>query len=314
MNIKKRSKIWVDQKLITKEQQQKILKQEDKRFLPFVLLSFFWIGFLCFSVGIASIFCEYWSKIPVVFKVLGFGILSFFLVVLGYHAVLKRKKILLEIVLFLSFFMIGGGIGIFSQIFNFPITHFNGILFWALLSFILVFFAKRELLFFLWIPLFLGGILGSLKLELLLLFFEQSPLFSIVLIESVLFVIVLLTKNFNTHFLRAVYKWSILLYFIFLFVASREFSSLLESIILFLFFGLLLFALSIKEKRVCLFNVTSLFVLIRLVYLYIELFEDKYIAGIWFLFIGGFILLFVLLWIFIETKILSKRENVLTKK
>lgn len=314
MNIKKRSKIWVDQKLITKEQQQKILKQEDKRFLPFVLLSFLWLGVLCCCVGLFSVFYEYWDKIPIVFKNIGFAISSFLLLVLGYHAVQKRKKILLEIVLFLSFFMIGGGVGIFFQLFNFPITHFNGILIWALFSFILVFLAKREFLFLLWIPLFLGGVLGSLKLELLFLFFEQSPLFSIVLIECILFVIILLTKNFNTHFLRAIYKWSVLLYFIFLFISTREFSSLLEAIILFLFFSLLLFALSIKEKRVYLFNITSFFVLIRLVYLYIELFEDKYKAGVWFLFIGGFLLLFVLSWIFIETKILSKRENVLIKK
>ena len=82
MNIKKRSKIWVDQKLITKEQQQKILKQEDKRFLPFVLLSFLWIGVLCCCVGLFSVFYEHWDKMPIVFKNIGFAILSFLLLVL----------------------------------------------------------------------------------------------------------------------------------------------------------------------------------------------------------------------------------------
>lgn len=313
MNLKKHSTLWVAQKLITKEQQQKILKQEDKRFLPFVLLTFIWIGIFCCCVGLFSLGYEYWDKIPVFFKGSVFILLSLTLLFLGYKATKTRKKFLLEVVLFLAFFMIGGGIGIFSQIFNLPLTHINGILFWALLSFILVFLSKREFLFLLWIPLFLGGILGSLKLELLFLFFEQSPLFSICLIEGMLFLLIFITKNLNTHFFRAVYKWSVLLYFIFLFLSLREFSSFSESIILFLFFSLLLFAVSIKEKRIHLFNVTSFFVLIRLVYLYVELFNNKHIAGIWFLFIGGFLLAFVLGWLFFENKISSNKENVLIK-
>lgn len=311
MNLKQRTKFWVDQNLITKEQQQKILKQEDRRFLPFVLLSFFWMGVFCFVVGCFSLCYEYWGVIPLWCKSIVFSFFSFLLLVLGYQSIRKRKKFLLEIVLFISFFMIGGGVGIFSQLFNLPITHVEGLLFWAFLSFILVFLAKREFLFLLWIPLFLGGLIGSFKLELLLLFFEQSPFFSIVLIESILFVIILTTKNLHTHFLNAVYKWSVLLYFGFLFLSLRGFSSVLESIVLFLFFTLLMMALAVKEKRVALFNITSFFIFIRLVYLYFELFDNKHIAGVSFLFIGLFLLLFVLLWLFIEKKISARKESVL---
>lgn len=313
MNLKKRSKFWVDQGLITKEQQMHILKHEDKRFLPFVLLSFLWIGVFCFCLGVGSFFSLHWHEVPNVLKIITFVLLSVLLFGIGFKAAQKRKKFLLETVLFISFFMIGGGVGIFSQIFNLPITHTTGLLLWAILSFILAFLSKKEFLFLLWIPLFFGGIIGSLRLELLLLFFEQSPLFSTLLVEGCLFLIILLCKNFNNHFVKAGYKWSVVLYFVFLFLALREFSSVIESLIIFLFFTLLLFAVSIMEKRIALFNITCLFFVLRLFYLYFELFENKELTAVLFLTIGGVILLFGISWFYVEKKISGKTSRVLLR-
>lgn len=306
MNLKKRSNSWVDHKLITKEQQQLILKHEDKRFLPFVLFSFLWLGLGCILIGLFSAIFECWNQLPIFIRVIGFLCLSVGVIAGGVYAFKLRKKMLFETVLFVAFLLIGAGVGIFAQVFNFSLSNVHGLLGWALFSFLLVFFSKREFLFLLWIPLFLGGILGSLKLELLLLFFEQSPLFSTILLMGILFVLILTTKNLKTHFFQAVYKWCVCLYFTSLFLMTREFSSVFESLIVFLFFLLLLLALSIKEKRVYLFHVTNFCLFLRLGYLYFELFENKRLTSLYFLTIGGLILGVGFLWFFFEKKISSK--------
>lgn len=311
MNLQKNSNFWVKQKLISKEQQQEILKQENKRFLPFVLLSFLWIGIFCFFTGIISLFQEYWNVFSSSLKVTVFLFLSLLLFLIGYKAAQKRKKFLLEVILFVSFFMIGAGIGIFAQIFNFPIIHFNTLLLWAFFSFILVFFSKREFLFLLWIPLFLGGVIGSLKLELLLLFFEQSPIFSTILFESLLLIVILITKNFQHFIFKAIYKWGVLLYFIVLFLVSREFSSVYESLIIFLFFTLIMLAFSIKEQRIFLFHISIFFLICRLIYLYFELFENKHATGVLFFGIGVIIFFFGFIWLFMEKKISKKSRIIL---
>ncbi len=306
MNLKKRSKFWVDQGLITKEQQMHILKHEDKRFLPFVLLSFLWIGVFCFCLGVGSFFSLYWHEVPNILKIITFVLLSVLLFGIGFKAAQKRKKFLLETVLFISFFMIGGGVGIFSQIFNLPITHTTGLLFWAILSFILAFLSKKEFLFLLWIPLFLGGILGFLRLELLLLFFEQAPLFSTIVLASFFFILLFLTRNATNHWIQGVYKWSILLYLIIVFLGDRAMSNIFMGVILLLFFLLLLMALAVKERRVNLFNIVSLCIVLRVGLLYFQLLDSMHITGIGFLLLGLFILFVCVLWILFEKRVSSK--------
>ena len=302
MNLKHKTNIWVDHRLITKEQQKEILKQEDRRFFPFALLSFLWTGILCFSIGVISFFRAYWQDIPDIFKTTSFVVIAISVIMMVFYAFKSHKKFLLETSLFIAFFMIGGGIGLCAQLFNLPLETHHGLLLWAILSFSLAYVSKNDFLFLLWIPLFLGGLLGFLKLELLLLFFEQSPIFSTSLLAGILLMVIYVCKNFQNKYISSCYKWAIALYICILFLGDNAIKSLAEGFILFLFFLLLLLALSIKEKRIYLFNVTSFFILLRLVFLYIELSHNAHITGIGFLSLGTGILALSFLWYLFENK------------
>lgn len=306
MNLKKKTDFWVDNNLITKEQQKAILKKEDKGFLPFVLLSFLWMGILCFCVGLFSLVYVHWAVIPLMVKLTGFLFLIILLSGVVFYAFKGRKKTVLETALFFAFLMIGGGIGLFSQIFNLPLINHRGLLLWAFLSLGIVFVSKKEFLFLLWIPLFLGGILGFLRLELLLLFFEQAPLFSTIVLASFFFILLFLTRNATNHWIQGVYKWSILLYLIIVFLGDRAMSNIFMGVILLLFFLLLLMALAVKERRVNLFNIVSLCIVLRVGLLYFQLLDSMHITGIGFLLLGLFILFVCVLWILFEKRVSSK--------
>lgn len=306
MNLRNKTNQWVENRLITKEQQKEILKHEDKRFLPFVLMSFLWVGILCFIIGVVSFIHTYWLVIPTTVKVLFFILFSVFLVGLIFHSVKNRKKTLLETTLFVSFLMIGGGIGLCAQIFNLPLESHNGLFLWAVFSFVVVYFSKKEYLFLLWIPLFLGGLLGFLKLELLLLFFEQSPLFSTVFLACILLLIIYFCKNFKNRYATSCYKWAIALYIGVLFLGDNAVKNIFEGFLLFLFFMLIVLSLSIKERRVFLFNIISFFIVLRLIFLYIQLWGNSHLTGVGFLTLGSCILILCTTWYFLEKKMLSK--------
>ena len=148
MNLKKKTNFWVENKLITKEQQQAILKKEEKRFLPFVLLSFLWLGILCFFVGFLTLVYAHWNNIADWIKLLSLGLLGIVVCLGVFYALKNRKKIMFETALFFSFFMIGGGIGLCTQVFNLPLMTHQGLLLWAFLSLGIVLVSKKEFLFF----------------------------------------------------------------------------------------------------------------------------------------------------------------------
>ncbi|MBQ8250510.1 MAG: DUF2157 domain-containing protein [Alphaproteobacteria bacterium] len=303
MNLKHKTNVWVNHRLITKEQQKEILKQEDRRFLPFVLLSFLWSGILCFLIGVVSFLRAHWLEIPSSIKSGSFLIIAIGVGITIFYAMKNHKKFLLEIALFIAFLMIGGGIGLCAQLFNLPLESHQGLLLWSVLSFLLAYISKKEFLFLLWIPLFLGGLLGFLKLELLLLFFEQSPVFTTSLLSGVLLLVIYVSKNFQNKYISSCYKWAVALYIGILFLGDNSIKSVMEGFVLFSFFMLLLLSLSIKERRIYLFNVVSFFLLLRLVYLYTELSHNPHITGVGFLSLGIGILALSFVWYLIENKI-----------
>lgn len=309
MNLKHKTNVWVENKLISKEQQKEILKHEDRRFLPFVLLSFLWSGIFCFSLGFVSFLRAHWFDIPLLMKTGIFLSLTIIIGVILFYAVKNHKKTLLEVALFISFLMIGGGIGLCAQLFNLPLESHHGLLLWAFLSFIFAYVSKKEFLFLLWIPLFLGGLLGFLKLELLLLFFEQSPLFSTSLLAGIFLIVIYMCKNFQNKYISACYKWAVALYICVLFLGDNAMKSAVEGFVLFLFFMLLLLSLAIKEKRVYLFNTISLFVILRLVFLYIELSHNQHITGVGFLSLGVAILGLSGVWYLLENKLKHPKKR-----
>lgn len=300
MNLKNKTDNWVKNNFITKEQQKMIIKDEDRRFLPFVLMGFLWVGFLCVLIGLVSLGCKYWYLIPKEIKITAFLFGTIVLMFVLFYSIKKNKKFIFETALFVSFLMIGGGIGLCAQLFDLPFNNARGLFLWSMLSFFIVLLSKKEFLILLWIPLFLGGIIGFLKLELLILFFEQAPLFSTLILASFFFVCFWLTKNIKTNWGQAICKWSILLYSVVVFLGDRATKHAVFGFSLFSFFLLLMTAVAVKEKRILLFNFISLLLALRLVLLFFQLSNNLHITGIGFLLVGTLILLTTGVWLFIE--------------
>ncbi len=306
INLRKKTQKWVDSHLISKDQQKAILNHEDKQFVPFVLFGFIWLGLFCIGLGCISLITAYWPLIPSVVKLIGVALFLVTALGVAVYALYQKKHLIAETALFFAFLMIGGGIGLIAQIFNLPVGGARGLLLWAFLSLGIVLISKRELLLLLWIPLFLGGIIGFMRLELLLLFFEQSPLFATTLLGGFLFAVIYLCHFFENRWARSFYKWAIALYFPVVFLGDISMHTVAWGFLLSLFFLLLLAAFAIWEKRITLFNITGFFIAARLILFYFQGLTTSVFSGIGFLLIGIALLGVMALWFFTEKKLQQK--------
>lgn len=308
MNLNDKTKKWVNNQLITKEQQTAILKHEDRQFLPFVLMGMLWLGLFCIGLGLTSLVAAHWSFLPVWSKLSGFVLLMGGAISTAVYAFKREKHLIAETALFFSFLMIGGGIGLIAQIFNLPISGAGGLLLWAALSLGIVLVSKKDFLLLLWIPLFVGGVIGFMKLELLLLFFEQSPVFATALLATALMGLIYGCHFFTNRWARSLYKWAIALYFPVLFLGDIAMHTALSGFLLSFFFLLLLAAFAVKEKRIRLFHLVSFFIAMRLIFLYFQLFDNLILTGIGFLIVGVFLLTAIGIWYVIEKKMQNRQQ------
>lgn len=302
MNLSGKTKKWVDHQLITEDQQKAILAHEDKQFLPFVLTGILWLGLFSVGLGLVSLIAAHWTTLPEWSKLLGLVVFLSGGIGTAVYAFKKEKHLIAETALFFSFLMVGGGIGLVAQIFNLPINGAGGLLLWALLSLGIVLISRRDFLLFLWIPLFVGGIIGFMKLELLLLFFEQSPVFATALLATILLGIIYLSHFFENRWMKSAYKWAIALYFPVIFFGDVALHTSISGFLLSFSFLLLLTAFAIKEKRIRLFHITSFFMAARLIILYFQLFDNLIVTGIGFLVFGLLLLVLIGGWYVLEKK------------
>jgi uncharacterized membrane protein len=151
---------WVQAGILSEKQKNKIMDWEHQGQKDFRLLGLMWFGIFVFVLGLISLVTEYWHVIPNAVKVA--CLLIFILIGIGMtiYGFRKEKTLLFESALFFTFLIIGGGIGLLAQIFHLPVDNGEGLLAWAGVSLIIVLLSEKELLSLLWIPLFLGGILG----------------------------------------------------------------------------------------------------------------------------------------------------------
>lgn len=314
MNLNNKTKKWVKNHLITPEQQKAILAEEDRKFLPFVLMGIIWLGLFCIGLGIISLVVAHWTVIPAAVKLSGLVALLLGALGTAYYALRHERNFIFETALFFAFLMIGGGIGLIAQIFNLPVAGPQGLLLWAFLSLGIVLISKRDLLLLLWIPLFVGGIIGFMRLELLLLFFEESPIFATVLLAGILFGAIYLCHFFKNRWTRVIYKWSIALYFPVVFLGDLAMHSILTGFLISFAFLLLLLSFAVKEKRVFLFNITSFFIVLRLIFLYFQIFKNLVMSGVGFFLFGLLLLLVVGIWYWVEKRIKQNEAPLLPEE
>ena len=290
INIHKKTNEWMAQNLLSEKQKEKIIAYEQKTQTPFRMLSWLWLGIFVLCLGITSFIAEYWEEMSHYTKLTIVGIL----VAIGIGGIIygfrKEKNMLLESALFFTFLVIGGAIGLIAQIFNLPVGTGEGLLMWAVLSLIIVLLSERAFLSLLWIPLFLGGILGYLRLELLFLFLSTSPVATVSVLATLFFIIIYLTGSVQVAFLRSLHFWSIGLFYLALFLGERSIPDPIMSFGLSVFFLGLLVWYAFATNRIRLFNLTLFLMAIRFMWLYLQLFGKMGHIGMWLFLSGGIVL------------------------
>ena len=290
MSLEKKSQKWVRKNIISMAQREQILEQEHASQKPFLFFSFIWLGILLVALGTGSLIGASWDVIPESVKLTVMSMLLIGSLGVAFFAIKKEKTRLAEIALFISFFMIGGGIGLVAQIFNLPVDGTRGLFLWLVLSFGIVMISKRQWLAFLWIPLFFGGIVGYMRLELLLLFFEQSPLFATGLMGGILICLIYLSHFFTDKFAVSLYHWSVILYFPVVFLGDVAMQIPFEGFLLSLGFLSLLIAFAVSAHRTLLFNITGFFIVGRILLFYFQTAHNLLHAGVGFLSAGVILL------------------------
>ncbi len=280
MHVIQQTTEWKNARVIDGQTAQAILAYESQKKKPFWILGLLWLGLLCSALGIISLITEHWESIPAFIKLTSAFVGLGGAVFLSFYWVKRERHLLAEMGLLIAFLMVGVCIGLVAQVFNLPLETPQGLLLWAALSVILVLLSHRPVLSHMWIPLFLGGILGYVKLEFLLLFFAQMPFLTTALVSTVLLGLILLSDHLPTPFMRGVYHWSIALYYVVLYLGDI---SMQDSWLGFLvaggFLGLLaIYALYAQKIRV--FNLTLFLLTCRFMMLYFQVFDGWTGAGL----------------------------------
>lgn len=291
MDWKKKTNEWVAHDVLTPEQQTDILAFESSQKKTFQGLSIMWLGIFSFFLGILSFFTDNWDYIPDGIKLTGTVFLLIFSIIGTWYFFHKEHHVLIEIGLFFIFLVIGGAIGLIAQIFNIPMESGKGFLIWAILSFFVVLLSRRELLSLLWVPLFLGGIIGYMRLELLLLFFEQTPMITTIVLSGVLLGLIYLAGRVQKPFIQSVGRWAVVLFYCVLLLGENAQIDLWKGlgVSVGLLSALALYAF--YSKRIKLFNLTLFFIAIRFLILYFQVLESLGKVGILFCVFGGLLLL-----------------------
>lgn len=296
MDLNQKTDKWVGQKIITPKQKEAILALESQNREPFVFRTVLWLGIFCIGLGVISIIAANWIFIPPVVKLIAMGVLLVGALGAAFWGFQKEKNLLAEVALFFAFLMIGGGIGLIGQVFHLTPSTFKGLLLWAILSFGIVFFSKRQLLGLLWVPLFIGGVLGSFRWELLLLFFQQTPVLAMIIGAGICLGIAFLTRNLTTPFLKSIYHWALILFFVMLGLGELGTGSVGVRFLAFVGMMILMGVFAVFYDKRRLFNWVAFFITLRCLLLYFQVFKSLSVTGVGFILSGLVILGIGVLW------------------
>lgn len=286
----KKTNEWVSHDIVTPEQQTDIIAFENHRKRPFRGLGIMWLGIFSFFLGMISLVADNWDVIPHGIKLFGGGSILLLSIMGTWYFFKREHHLLVEVGLFLIFLCIGGAIGLTAQIFNIPLESGKGLLIWAILSFGVVLLSRRELLTLLWVPLFLGGIIGYIRLELLLLFFEQMPMVTTGVFAGLLLGVIYIAGKTQNPFMRAVGRWAIVLFYVVVLLGENAQLSLWKGIGVSIGLLGILALYAFYNGRMRLFNLTLFLIAVRFMMLYFQVFESLGMVGILFSIVGGLLL------------------------
>lgn len=162
MNISKKLEIWTQEKLISEPQKQAIVEFEMKTKRPMFLYVLLFLSSFCIGLGILAIIASNWQIIPANAKLFGdFAILASLAGGI-YYACQNNKNFLREALILLYAIMILASIGLIAQIFQLVPHGYRAYLFWAVMAAPLLYFSKKAVLSFIWLPVFIASLLDFL--------------------------------------------------------------------------------------------------------------------------------------------------------
>ena len=158
MSIQKKLNLWVQKKLITQKQKDKILAFEKNGNNGFVTKTALVISALFIGLGICLIVAANWEKLPTVVKFTAdFAIFGAF-VYGAWQSIQKNKVHLADVFLFLSFLMTAATIGLIAQTFNLNGSWESFALMWAGLSVPYVLLSKSYSFNIIWAIVLFSGL------------------------------------------------------------------------------------------------------------------------------------------------------------
>ena len=162
MSLKNKLNKWVENKLISEEEQQKIMafeKANNNGFFAKTALVF--AGFLI-GLGVCLMVAANWDKLPTFVKfILDFALFGGF----GfgaYYAIEKQKPHFKDMFLFLCFLMTAASIGLVSQTFQLSGSWTSFALFWSIVSVPYVLLSGSLSFGAAWCFVFLSGLIGDI--------------------------------------------------------------------------------------------------------------------------------------------------------
>lgn len=162
MNISKKLEIWTQEKLISEPQKQAIVEFEMKTKRPMFLYVLLFLSSFCIGLGVLAIIASNWQIIPANAKLFGDFVILASLAGGIYYAQANNKNFLKEAFILLYAVMILASIGLIAQIFQLVPHGYRAYLFWAVMAAPLLYFSKKAVLSFIWLPVFIASLLDFL--------------------------------------------------------------------------------------------------------------------------------------------------------
>ena len=163
MKIKKYLSRWVNEGLISADQEQKILEFEEnttrENKSKWVLYGFLILGAAVVGIGIISLVAANWHRIPGIFKLFNMLIILCGVAFLILRFDKKGKDILFDAISALFMFLCLSAIGLISQVFHTGGQLYQALLMWVIIIFPLSLFGKKDFLPALWVGGFILMIL-----------------------------------------------------------------------------------------------------------------------------------------------------------
>ena len=303
MSLKNKLNIWVENKLISTEEQDKILAFESEHNNGFLAKTALVVAGLFIGLGICLIVAANWDLLPSFVKIATDFILFGGMVGGAYYAIEKQKPHLKDMFLFLNFLMTGATIGLTAQIFQMSGSWQSFALTWAFLSLPYVLLSSSFSVGSFWSVVFVSGLISEVFEKFLEYVFEHEDglIWLVLMLGALSYAFKMIYKEIKKKVLLPEVLSKLALFFAYWTLISLAFRyalpnrynaqfSIVAVIFVVLFFGVRL-GWAFKKQNMLSFKRNTLMFEGYVFCFFASLFDDLLTSGFGFILGGLFILL-----------------------